>query len=68
MSDFISRLQEEKNELHAKKLKLKDFLLSKKTAEIDSSQLMLMYMQLSAMEKYYSCLNLRLSDLEKVQR
>lgn len=65
MSDFIERLQIEKNELGAKQHKLRLFMVSDKFAEISKTQQELMYMQRSAMAKYYGALDLRLYDLEQ---
>ena len=65
MSDFIIRLQEEKNELHSKMVKLERFLNSDGIEKVSSFQRVKLKEQYAHMQGYYGCLNLRLRDLEE---
>lgn len=64
MSDFIIRLQEEKNELHGRMHRLGKFIESEKFQEVSYFQRCKMREQHEIMKRYYGCLNVRLRDLE----
>ena len=67
MSDFISRLYDEKNQLEEKVGKLKAFLyntLPTGSHDVDDYQQALLHIQYSAMETYLKCLNERIVRLE----
>ncbi len=63
MSDFKTRLIEEKNELIEKTEKLGTFLNSENSKTIDEFQLTMLNIQLSAMQTYYGCLEARVNKL-----
>ena len=63
MSDFKTRLIAEKDELKEKVEKLRVFLESKKSEEIEEFQLTMLRVQLSAMNTYLGCLLARLTKL-----
>lgn len=63
MSDFKSRLVEEKSQLEEKLNKLDDFLLSEKVKDIDDVQKALLYVQATAMNTYLQCLKERIERL-----
>ena len=63
MSDFITRLETEKNELFEKLQKLGEFLSSDKIHNIDPIQLSLLQIQYAAMSTYLLCLSERWSRL-----
>lgn len=65
MSDFISRLHDEKNELRERVNNLEDFLFSDDFNGIGDVQVSLLKVQLSAMKTYLKCLNERIADLKK---
>ena len=64
MSDFISRLYDEKNQLEERYSKLKSFLFSDAFDKIDVRQQGLLQIQVSAMETYLKVLNERILLLE----
>jgi hypothetical protein len=63
MSDFITRLETEKNELFEKLQKLDAFLQSDKIQSVDPIQLSLLQIQFAAMSTYLLCLSERWSRL-----
>ena len=63
MSDFKTRLLEEKDQLEEKVEKLEAFLQSNKSNEIDQIQLALLGIQLPAMKTYLRCLDERIGRL-----
>ena len=63
MSDFKKRLDQEQCDLEDKIVKLYDFLDSEKTKEINEVQLVLLKIQVAAMETYNQCLVARLERL-----
>jgi len=63
MSDFKTRLLEEKDQLEEKVEKLEAFLQSNKSNEIDQIQLALLGIQLPAMKTYLRCLDERIVRL-----
>ena len=63
MSDFKKRLTIENDELVEKTCKLEDFLATDEAQEIDEVQLMLLRIQLNAMNTYLSCLQERIGRL-----
>ena len=64
MSDFKTRLMEERSTLLSRSTKLAEFLLSDKTEKVDSEQIDLMTIQLGAMSAYLGCLDSRIKKLE----
>lgn len=68
MSDFIMRLQEEKNELSGRVHKLGKFIESDKFLEVSYFQRCKLREQHEIMKRYYGCLNVRLLDLEMQQQ
>ena len=69
MSDFISRLYDEKNQLEERVGKLEAFLYntlptSSYDVDVDDYQRALLHIQYSAMETYLKCLNERIVRLE----
>lgn len=60
MSDFITRLKEERDELKLKQAKLADFLFTENFDSVEEIQKGLLQIQLSAMTTYLKCLNERL--------
>lgn len=65
MSDFITRLETESNELVEKMEKLSAFIASDNFDKIDSSQKSLLKIQWQAMQTYNLCLAERLNLLKK---
>ena len=63
MSDFKSRLVEEKNQLEEKLNKLDDFLSSEKVNGIEDLQKALLHVQATAMNTYLQCLKERIERL-----
>ncbi len=63
MSNFKTRLIEEKTQLEEKLDKLDAFLLSEKVQEIDDVQKALLQVQATAMNTYLQCLKERLERL-----
>lgn len=63
MSNFASRLTDEKNQLDEKILKLDDFIKSNVFNDVDGVQRTLLKIQLSAMITYSQILDERLSIL-----
>lgn len=63
MSDFKTRLYEEREKLISKCDKLNVFLNSDKAMKIDEVQSSIMYIQFSAMTTYLACLNARIKRL-----
>ena len=63
MSDFKSRLVEEKNQLEEKLNKLDDFLSSEKVNGIEYLQKALLHVQATAMNTYLQCLKERIERL-----
>ena len=63
MSDFKSRLLEERSELSEKIEKLKDFLNSSKTKQVEDVQLALLEVQVYSMDTYLECLDKRIERL-----
>lgn len=63
MSDFIMRLETEKNELEEKLGKLNTFLLSENINKIDDVQRALLGVQAVAMNSYLQCLKERIKRL-----
>lgn len=64
MSDFKTRLQEEKQELDDKKGKLGVFLTGGGVNNIEPLQANLLHIQYSLMQSYSDVLKLRLSELK----
>lgn len=64
MSDFISRLYDEKNQLEERYTKLKSFLFTDAFNKIDVRQQGLLQIQVSAMETYLKVLSERIVLLE----
>jgi len=64
MSDFISRLREEKNDLGSRMLKLYEFINSEKFRDVDGAEQDLLRDQFDAMSRYHSALCLRLKKHE----
>lgn len=64
MSDFISRLYDEKNQLEERYTKLKSFLFADAFNKIDVRQQGLLQIQVSAMETYLKVLSERIVLLE----
>lgn len=60
MSDFITRLQQERDELKLKRDNLNNFLFTENFEGIDQIQKGLLQIQYSAMITYLKCLNERL--------
>ena len=63
MSDFKTRLIEEKAQLEEKLDKLDAFLVSEKVKEIDDVQKALLQVQATAMNTYLQCLKERIERL-----
>ncbi len=63
MSDFKTRLIEEKAQLEEKLDKLDAFLVSEKVKEIDDVQKALLQVQATAMNTYLQCLKARIERL-----
>ena len=63
MSDFKTRLIEEKAQLEEKIDKLDAFLVSEKVKEIDDVQKALLQVQATAMNTYLQCLKERIERL-----
>lgn len=66
MSDFKTRLLDEKAQLDDKREKLQSFLGSDKFVQIDSVQQRLLNIQILAMDTYSQCLLERITALEEV--
>ena len=64
MSDFISRLYEERTQLKERYAKLASFIISQDFNQFDENQKGLLRIQYHAMETYLSVLNQRLTLLE----
>lgn len=64
MSDFISRLYDEKNQLEERYSKLKSFLFTDAYNKVDVRQQGLLQIQVSAMKTYLKVLNERIVLLE----
>ena len=64
MSDFLSRLQDEFNELVVRTQKLHDFIASDKFAGVSEVQRKYLVLQLLSMQQYKEILNFRLLDLQ----
>lgn len=60
MSDFITRLKEERDELELKRGKINTFMFSEEFEDIDQIQRGLLQIQYYAMITYLKCLNERL--------
>lgn len=65
MEDFHVRLLQELNDLLAKKTKLHEFLISEKVKNLKHIQQSLLWVQLTAMDTYATCLQERINDLER---
>lgn len=65
MNDFMSRLDDEKNELEQKVDKLIDFLFTAEFDRIDHVQKGLLHIQLCAMQTYLKCLKERTENLNQ---
>ena len=65
MSDFKSRLTDEKQQLDEKRAKLEAFQNSEAFAKIDPFQMTLLNIQSQAMATYSQCLLERITWLEK---
>ena len=63
MSDFKTRLDEEKAQLEEQLNKLDSFLMSEKVKEIDDVQKALLQVQATAMNTYLQCLKERIERL-----
>lgn len=66
MSDFRTRLIDEKEQLDQKIGKLNDFRMSEKISEIDQTQATLLNIQYFAMQTYSQCLLERIVRLEPI--
>lgn len=64
MSNFIIRLQQEKNELSGRIHRLGKFIDSQEFQNVSYFQRCKMRQQHLIMRRYYGCLNERLADLE----
>jgi len=64
MSDFLSRLKEEKAQLDERGNKLHDFITGEKFRDINRVQQTLLKIQLQAMTTYGQCLLERITWLE----
>lgn len=65
MSDFKTRLLDEKQQLEDRHGKLNVFLLSENASKIDPLQKSLLGIQFAAMATYLECLSQRIAWLEK---
>jgi len=63
MSDFKTRLIDEKNELLEKTAKLNSFLNSENAKSINKFQLTMLRIQLNTMKTYLTCLEARIEEL-----
>ena len=64
MSDFKTRLFDEKRQLEERIMKLEAFMESEKISTVDPVQQALLRVQLSAMRCYYDCLVQRIAFLD----
>lgn len=64
MSDFISRLYDEKQQLEERYTKLKDFIFTDAFTQLDGVQQALLEIQVSAMQTYLKVLIERIIRLE----
>ena len=65
MSDFFERLEIERNELHQRIQNLEDFLFTDEYQKLDGHQQALLEIQENAMVTYLSCLNNRITLIER---
>jgi hypothetical protein len=67
MSDFLTRLVIEHDELREKQMKLQAFLSTENFSKVDASQQILLKIQVSAMETYRAILEERITLLSPQQ-
>ena len=67
VTDYIRRMNDEKEDLNKKMEKIIDFVEGKIFQRLNPVEKELMMMQLSSMETYARCLRLRIALAEKVE-